>query len=116
MTTVYRVQDVNGEGPYRRYHDNETEDRMHHSYFCPDPDWNTEGISDMIYGIGLDYDSVRFAFTTLEALHVWFGESLSRLLRTGYRIVEIETDEVIASRSRRQCVISQKAVAPEILF
>jgi len=115
MATVYRVQNKDGHGPYRCIGDSpigygsEFYERCQDVYLCPGP------VID--FGFGFYASDYVFGFPKIEALHVWFGwDMLSYLFTCGFSIVEIETDEVIVSRSRRQCVIPKKDVATEIPF
>jgi hypothetical protein len=98
-TTIYRIEDSDGIGPYTG-RKNPIRWQLLDSH-CGGENWPiplSDGINGFMSGIHL------CAFDSLEALAEWFGEFVYRLLEHDYRIVEIDVPNNAIIRGNRQVV------------
>lgn len=103
--TVYRVQDIDGRGPYKPGFSHRWIDPDNKGQNCPDVFTEFPGLWPLPPRPGYAYGC---AFTNLDALHKWFSPSeLSRLFAFGYNVVSMDVDEVLA-KSEAQCVFARR--------
>lgn len=97
---IYRVEDENGDGPYRHPNMNDVLEEMEdaHSWNERDahPTPHDEGINvyDLHHKKGWD---PAFAFSSLESLETWFGDWLKPLTEIGFvvRVYDVYDRRVI---------------------
>lgn len=104
VQTVYRVQDAEGRGPYRPGFSHTWKDPEHDfrnpSIFDDFPTFNPRRLPN-----GFAYGC---AFRTIGHLTDWFSSrELGRLALMGYRVVQIDVENIIAE-SPRQVIVARR--------
>lgn len=108
---VYRVQDIEGRGPYRP--------GFSHTWVADHgpakpPSWIDE------FGMGLlkkarPHEALGCAFRTLEQARKWFlQEELDRLVLLGYRLVKMDVDRVLAESEHQLVIARSKPLALDV--
>jgi len=106
-TTIYRIEDDLGNGPYRSGHC-EGHNRLYDDYRCPPP-FDDPGLKDAWYVIS-DLDQrphYRFGFASLEALERWFPARERLLLKdVGMKVAEYTVHRSSTHSSHRQAIFN----------
>lgn len=108
---IYRVEDINGIGPYNERDENgRSTDRSiklgkQHTKNPNTPGWGEDLI--FLNHSSRDVDSIRdyiSGFSSLKQLNCWFAGHLTRLLANGYQIKSyiVNKDNVIYGKSNSQ--------------
>lgn len=98
---VFRVQDAEGRGPYRPGYSHTWTDADHDRN---PPMFDEFGwpANDKISDLWNPNETGGCAFRTLEQLHKWFSPTeRARLERSGYSIVTLSVDRIIAESDRQ---------------
>jgi len=90
VTTIFRIENENGDGPYRgTYGSNDWGTKRHNDASHPTPleeDWES-----LLLGTVSDIAPFRFGFKDLDQLLKWFSQSeLDKLYKLGYNVVTID--------------------------
>lgn len=97
-TTIYRIQDAEGRGPYKpgfsmRWTDPDADTAARPPYFLEFPDFDFDVLVPGCSGCG---------FRTMDQLLAWFTpREMAVLSRLGYSIVSMQADTVHAESSRQ---------------
>ena len=105
---VFRIETIAGTGPYCNpaYEWSVIPGEHSSEYGRPGP------CSDGLLGVDLNYNfsEYRFGFVNLRCLKTWFiRQDLTTLYELGYAVSIYESEEVIESRSGRQCMFPYEA-------
>lgn len=108
MTTIYRIQDAAGRGPFKPgFTDSWLEDRSDADYRKLKPSFvEFPGILGTMHMLSANY-FCGAGCLSLDQLRLWFRPNeYGRLRRFGYHAVEMDVDRIIA-QSDIQCVFAR---------
>jgi hypothetical protein len=105
LKTIYRIQDIEGRGPWRPVFSHKwIEVRDDHNHLIP---YYSEFL-DVDFSLRKKECSIGVGCRTIAQLHRWFTRNEYRaLLNYGYAAVKLKADRIIAE-SDIQCVFAQK--------
>ena len=100
--TLYRVQDLEGRGPYRPGFSDTWTDPDNDGANCPN-EFTPKQIAELAALAKSKFSArIAFAFRSLEQLHRWFRPAeLRRLQLCGYSIVSIDADAILAETNNQ---------------
>lgn len=113
MLTVYRLEDIEGIGPYRndrlKLKPKYREMIREHSGYNGRDDYPVI-YEDILHGRARMTEEHLCGFDSLEKLKKWFGRYLKYLLKNGFRVVECKVFKtaVLYSQSKRQLAFKLK--------
>ena len=110
MTTIYRMQDRNGRGPWKPGFSKQWVDAGDH---IPPPPWQVEFEADFMeaHERGLHIGS---GCRTIEGLKKWFTiREKRRLWKLGYSVVALVVDEILGE-SKNQVLFARRKPLREV--
>lgn len=117
MTTVYRIQDKAGRGPYKPGFSHTWVDQDNDGANCPS-EFSFEQVHELIEvahdkGFGVEFG---YGFRTMQQLEKWFTESeRTKLWLLGYSIVEMEVDVILAETETQLLFARKKPLNRDVL-
>lgn len=108
MYTIYRIENSEGNGPYRSYHSHRLNLLIEHSVPLTHPN-NRDDLSGKML-LNQQIKKLYCACPSKQLLYKWFYGWITKLKKENFFVVKITVSNYIMGNSGRQCFFKQEDV------